>query len=103
MKDIYGDIPRSVGNLINVGLIKNLARKIGVVKVVATEQGMGLHFEDGSIYGKEGIFKAISEFGKECLLSPSNPPMIIFDNRKKTVESRIALLRNFLVTATSCG
>ena len=103
MKDIYGDIPRSVGNLINVGLVKNLARKIGVVKVVATEQGMGLHFEDGSIYGKEGIFKAISEFGKECLLSPSNPPMIIFDNRKKTVESRIALLRNFLVTATSCG
>ena len=103
MKDIYGVLPRSVNNLINVGLIKNLARKIGVTKVVATDQGMGLHFDDSSLYGKEGIFKAISEFSKESILSPSNPPMIIFDNRKKTVEQRIALLRNFLVTATSCG
>lgn len=103
MKDVYGVLPRSVDNLINVGLIKNLAKKIGVVKIVATDQGMGLHFEDGSLYGKEGIFKAISEFSKESILSPSNPPMIIFDNRRKTVEQRIALLRNFLVTATSCG
>lgn len=103
MKDIYGVLPRSVNNLINVGLIKNLARKIGVTKVVATDQGMGLHFDDSSLYGKEGIFKAISEFSKESILSPSNPPMIIFDNRKKTVEQRITLLRNFLVTATSCG
>ncbi len=103
MKDIYGVLPRSVENLINVGLIKNLAKKIGAVKVVATAEGIGLHFDDGSIYGKEGIFKAISEFSKEALLSPSNPPMIIFDNRKKTVEQRILLLRNFLITATSCG
>lgn len=103
MLDIYGVLPRSVENLINVGLIKNLARKIGAVRVVATEDGMGLHFDDGSIYGNEGVFRAISEFSKESLLSPTNPPVIIFDNRKKTVESRIALLRNFLITATSCG
>ena len=103
MKDIYGVLPRSVENLINVGLIKNLAKKIGAVKVVATDEGMGLHFDDTSIFGNEGVFRAISEFSKESILSPTTPPVIIFDNRRKTVESRIALLRNFLITATSCG
>ena len=103
MRDIYGVLPRSVENLINVGLIKNLARKIGAVRVVATDDGMGLHFDDTSLFGNEGIFRALSEFSKESILSPTNPPVIIFDNRKKTVESRIALLRNFLVTAISCG
>ncbi len=103
VKDIYGVLPRSVENLINVGLIKNLAKNIGAVKVVATQEGMGLHFDDGAIYGNEGVFKAIAEFSKESILSPANPPLIIFDNRGKSVEQRLLLLRNFLITATSCG
>ncbi|MBR2349667.1 MAG: transcription-repair coupling factor [Clostridia bacterium] len=103
MRDIYGALPKSVENLINVGLIKNLARKIGVQRVVATDEGIGLHFHDGAVYGNEGVFKAIAEFNKACVLSPQSPPVIIFDNRNKSVNDRLCLLRNFLVTATSCG
>lgn len=103
MKDVYGALPRSVENLISVGLIKNLARKIGAVRVVATDDGMGLHFDDTSIFGNEGVFRALSEFSKESVLSPTTPPMIIFNNRGKSTEQRLDLLRNFLITATSCG
>ncbi|MBO7156149.1 MAG: transcription-repair coupling factor [Clostridia bacterium] len=103
MRDIYGVLPKSVENLINVGLIKNLARKIGVQRVVATDEGIGLHFHDGAVYGNEGVFKAIAEFNKACVLSPQSPPVIIFDNRGKSVNDRLSLLRNFLITATSCG
>ena len=103
IKDVYGALPRSVENLLNVGLIKNLAKKIGAVRVVATDDGMGLHFDDTSLFGNEGIFSALSEFSKDSILSPTTPPVIIFNNKGKTVESRLTLLRNFLITATSCG
>ncbi|MBO5774190.1 MAG: transcription-repair coupling factor, partial [Clostridia bacterium] len=101
-KDVYGAVPRSVENLASVGLIKNLAKRIGAVKVVATDEGMGIHFDDTQVFGREGVFRALSEFGKESVLSPVNPPMIIFDNKGKTAEKRIVLLRNFLITAVSC-
>ena len=101
-KDVYGAVPRSVENLASVGLIKNLAKRIGAVKIVATDEGMGIHFDDTQVFGREGVFRALSEFGKESVLSPANPPMIIFDNKGKTAEKRIVLLRNFLITAVSC-
>lgn len=100
--DIYGTLPQAAKNLMNIGLIKNLAAKLHASKVVATEKGMGIHFYDQSIYSKEGLFKAMSENVKSCVLSPSDPPVIIFDNKNKTTGERLELLRNFLITATSC-
>ncbi len=101
-RDVYGPLPESAENLLDIGLIKNLATRIKVHKIVATEKGIGMEFYDGTVYGREGLFKAIAENSSECVLSPADPPMVIFDNKGKTTRARLELLRNFLITATSC-
>lgn len=101
-RDVYGALPEAAENLINVGLIKNLAGKMKVSKIVATEKGLAILFYDGTIYGREGLFKAIAENSERCVLSPTDPPTVLFDNKCATVGERLVLLRNFLITATSC-
>ena len=101
LKDAYGEPPVEVLRLIKIGLIKTLAQKIAVKRIVATEEGMGLFFYDASVYRKEGVFRAISIFSKECVLTPSEPPSIIFDNKGKNVDLRLNLLVQFLIESNS--
>lgn len=101
-RDVYGPLPESAKNLLDIGLIKNLAMRIKAHKIVATENGLGMEFYDSTVYGREGLFKAIAENASQCVLSPAEQPMVVFDNKGKNTRARLELLRNFLITATSC-
>jgi transcription-repair coupling factor (superfamily II helicase) len=97
--DIYGKPPESVKLLITIGLVKNLAQKIDAKRIVATHEGLAIYFHDNGLYKNERVFKALSEFANSAVLSPSDPPLIIFDNKRKTPAQRLELLESFLLKA----
>lgn len=97
LKETYGKPPTGVNNIIRLGIIKNLAQALGVAKITITKSGMGIFFYDSSILTKERLFAAISEFSKVCVLSPVDPPAVIFDYKNIPQNSRIKVILNFLL------
>ncbi|MDD3946399.1 MAG: transcription-repair coupling factor [Clostridia bacterium] len=101
LTDVYGKPPESVTLLAAVGLIKNLAQTIEVKRLVATDEGLALHFHDNGMYKNEGVFGALSTYADTAVLSPTQPPVIIFNNKNKTPAKRLELLEKFLLAATA--
>lgn len=97
LSDVYGAPPQSVIYLTSVGIIKNLARQIGIKTVVATAEGLALRFYDDEAYKTEGVFKALAEFSTQCVFTPSVPPSIVFDNKNKNTQERLILLEKFML------
>lgn len=81
--DVYGKPPASVRLLAEIGLAKNLAKKLRINKVVSTSKGAGLWFADSSAYRDERIFAALDAFKDDAVLSPKAPPVIVFRNDGK--------------------
>ncbi|MFA5449887.1 MAG: transcription-repair coupling factor [Clostridia bacterium] len=100
LKDIYGTPPQSVFCLAAVGLVKNLAAAAGVKKIVATADALGIHFYNGDMFKKEGLFRALNQFKNDAVLAPSDPPVIIFDNKGKNQRERLVLLIDFFLAAS---
>ncbi len=99
LEDVYGKPPEGVVNLVSVGLVKNLASRIGVKKVTATKEGLQITFYDGELYKREGVFKALGAFKQAAVLVPSEPPSVLFDNKNKDERERLKLLKEFLIAA----
>jgi len=78
IKDIYGTPPQSAVNLVGVGLIKNLSRKMGANCVKVTKGEISLSFKDvGSL--KENVFRKATKYGGR--LNVERNPVINFGNQ----------------------
>ena len=96
--EAYGRIPYELDNLINVGLMKNLAAEIGVKKVVINGSGTGVYFYEASSLREEKIFKAVGEMSKVAALSGTEA-LIIFKTKGLTYKERMANVMKFLTLA----
>ena len=98
-EDTDGVLPEPALRLLKMGLLKKLAQSIGVRQVVVTNYGMGLHFWDNTLFGKPDVFKALDRYINEAVLSPADPPMIVFNKSKRSQDEKIELMRSFLLVA----
>lgn len=98
-EDSDGKVPVPALRLIKVGLIKHLAQALNIKQVTATAYGMGLMFYDNSLFNNPNVFKAMDAFQEEAVLSPSEPPTIIFNNKKQIPDTRIEIILRFLLIA----
>lgn len=94
-----GKVPEPALKLIKIGLIKHLAQNLFIKQVTATDYGMGLMFYDNSLINNPNIFKALDSFSENAVLSPTEPPTIIFNNKKQTPSTRIETILRFLLIA----
>ena len=99
LKDAFGKPPMAVLRLITVAYLKNLAATLDVKKVMATQEGLGLQFYDNKLFRNEKVFAALDRFRTTAVLSPGDPPMIIFRNKGLTADERLKMLREFLEAA----
>ncbi len=74
LRDIYGEVPKQLKNLIAVALVKNLGAHIGAIKVMFKKLNSGVYFEKIKDINKNIYDKAISA---GCLVQTS-PPSIGF-------------------------
>ncbi len=98
LKETYGQPPVGVNNIIRLGIIKNLAQKHSIAKVSITKNGTGLFFYDTKCLTNEKLFAAISCLGKNCVLSMTEPPAVIFNDKKLSMNDKIKLVLNFLLS-----
>lgn len=92
----YKKPPSSVVNIIAGGIIKNLAQKLQIRKVVIGSQGCGLYFYDDDCLRNSRLFDALSNMKKDVVLSPTSPPNIVFRNKGINQNARLKLVLDFL-------
>ncbi|MCL2630531.1 MAG: transcription-repair coupling factor [Firmicutes bacterium] len=97
LKDAYGEPSESVLALLAVGLIKNLAMEIDIKRVIAKKDALSLIFYDFSVLKNESVMNALSKFQKTAVLTPLNPPSILFENKTNSLKARLETLLNFLL------
>lgn len=98
IKDAYGEPPYSVTLLISVALIKNLARSMGIRKVVIGKTGYAsMYFSDEGLFRSEKVIEAVSKT-TDAVISTTSPPMVTI-KKHASVPAKIALALKFLSMA----
>ena len=99
LSDIFGPCPKPLKNLINIALLKNMARGYDVTKITVNKMGAGVVFEDSNIFKNEGIMRAVAEFSNEAVLTSTIPPNLVFNIKELSPEEKIDKLINFFMIA----
>lgn len=95
LTDRYGAPSESLVNLMRIAVIKNMASKLNVTKVVLNSKGMALHFSLDMLQN-ERIISAISDMENDCVLSISDAPIVVFNVKNLNIEEKLILLLKFL-------
>lgn len=95
--DRFGSIPKEVENLIEVARIKNLARKVGIIKISEKKDGI-VFIYDSQKFNTEAIDKLAKQYGNKLKFSPGYATL----KMNKTLDKQILvdikeyLLSNFV-------
>lgn len=91
----YGDDAR-LKNVIRTGILKNVAKKLGVKKVVIGSAGSGIYFENSEILKEKRLYETLEKYKSAAVLCPTNPPSVVFGIAKLTQSARIKFVKDFL-------
>ncbi|MBO5655176.1 MAG: transcription-repair coupling factor, partial [Clostridia bacterium] len=97
LSDVFGPCPNPLKNLINISLLKNMARGHGVQKITVNKMGAGVVFEDSSVFKNEGVMRAVSVYSSEAVLTSTIPPNLIFNVKDLSPEEKIDKLIDFFM------
>ena len=97
LTDVFGPCPKPLKNLINISLLKNMARGHGVQKITVNKMGAGVVFEDSSVFKNEGVMRAVSVYSSEAVLTSTIPPNLIFNVKDLSPEEKIDKLIDFFM------
>ncbi len=96
LTDSYGKPPAPLLNLINIGMVKNIAKKIGVKRVFVTDRAADVTFRDAESLRSKNVIDALSAMGDRCVLSVENEPKVVFECRYLPNEAKFAAVAEFL-------
>lgn len=95
LTDVYGRVEQPLKNLIDISLLKNLAKLRGVSKITISKGGTGVNFYDESVFKNEAVMRAAAAHSDSVVLTSSIPPSLIFDVKNLTAEQKIEKLLEF--------
>jgi transcription-repair coupling factor (superfamily II helicase) len=95
LKDIYGNVPKPLQNLVNVGLYKGLGVRAGCEAIKIAKSGGEIRFRGFS----EKTAAALEGFNRWCVLKMTTSPIITFEGDSK--NSVYELIFRFLTEITA--
>ncbi len=94
-KEVYGEIPQEVINLINISVVKRKAGKIGVSLVVLSDKLSFVEFENFKAFNNEKIIDAVSKFQDTVKISMRELPRLEFMLDGATNYEKLQFIRTF--------
>lgn len=95
LEQVYGKVDLPLENLINVALLKNLATRQDVSRIIINKNGAGANFYDAEVFKNEALMKAVSENSEKVVLTSTIPPTLIFEVNHTTAEQKLRRLIEF--------
>lgn len=97
LKETYGSVPDSVESLMEIALVRQLAKKVGATEVLSFGAEVSLIFDEKEkITESEIIGEAVYKFRMQCSLDMTDKPAIKFASAKLCREN-FNELRKFLL------
>ncbi len=100
IQDAYGRLPEETDNLINIAIVKMLAMKLGVKKVVVNREKTELVLSDFSLLANQNVKSALDEFCDLVKISMAVEPTLEFARKSQSNAEMLSIMRAFLVSAT---
>ncbi|MGN0796123.1 MAG: transcription-repair coupling factor [Christensenellales bacterium] len=91
----YGTPERGIKNLINIALIKNRIKGLGVKSVIVNRKGAGVNFTGDEVFSNDRIIKAVSENRDKVVLTSTIPPTLVFNVADLTPEEKLDRIAGF--------
>ncbi len=98
LKDAYGKVPDSVLNLVDLGEIKNIAKKLGM-KTVSIGKNTFITLYDIGAVERGRLLESLSSFVNIVALSVRKEPVIEFKIERMKYREKLVCVRRFLETA----
>lgn len=95
--DRYGIMPKEVENLIEIAKIKNLARKVGITKILEKKDGI-VFIYDSQKFNTEAISKLVEKYASKLKFSPGYATLKINKTSDKQIiqDIKVYLMSNFV-------
>ncbi len=98
LEQVYGKIDLPLENLINVGLLKNLASRQDVSRIIINKNGAGANFYDAEVFKNEALMRAVADHSGSVVLTSTIPPTLIFEVNHTTAEQKLQRLIEFFAS-----
>ena len=95
LTEVYGPVNLPLENLINIALLKNLASRFEVSRIVINKNGAGANFYDADVFKNELLMRAVADNAHSVVMTTTIPPTLIFEVNKKTAEQKLARMIDF--------
>ena len=99
LNEVYGPADTPLKNLINISLLKNLAARLDVSKIIVNRNGAGANFYDADAFKNEALMRAVSEHSDSVAITNTIPPSLIFDVRGLSAEQKLERMIDFFESA----
>ena len=93
--DRYGKLPKELENLLEVTRIKELARKVGVIKIAQRLDSIVFYFQKEKM-PVEKVDSLLKEYGVQIRFSEGINPYVTFKIGKKQDKELLAKVKEFL-------
>ena len=101
LSEVYGPPDDALVNLVDVALLKNLARGFGAARVVLNRNGAGVFFADAGVFGDETLMKTVAAHRADVVLTSTVPPSLVFDVKGLSNTEKLAKLIAFFEEAVT--
>ncbi|MDY6367885.1 MAG: transcription-repair coupling factor [Clostridia bacterium] len=95
LTDAYGIIPEETENLINLAVVKSLAKKYRAVAINLFKEKADVEFKDVKAFGDETLIDAIKNSGVRVKITMSGSPAIEFERGKNNAETLLFMKKFF--------
>ncbi|MDD3765944.1 MAG: transcription-repair coupling factor [Eubacteriales bacterium] len=96
IQDRYGDVPKTVTNLIDISLIRNVASSLGIDEIKQKEKNVVLSFSKDITLDLENITGLLKKYDRKLLFSPSTKPYLTLKTKGTDIIPNIkTLLQDF--------
>lgn len=93
--DRYGKLPTELENLLEIARIKELARKVGVVKIAQRQESIVFYFEKETM-PVERVDELLKQYGISIRFSNGIEPYVTFKIGKREEKEVISKVKEFL-------
>lgn len=97
LTDIYGEPPESVNNIMLISIVKNLAGRIGIVKVVINSKQTYFEFENVKYLADSGVLGVLNKFRGEYSISGELKPTVKIELKKLSCLQKLAVIKEIFL------
>lgn len=97
VEESFGAMPSSCARLFELGLIRNLAKNIGIKQIDISQKTAYMTFADGECFKDKDIMLALQDMSDEVNLTYEDCPKLQFECKFRPIEEKLEQFKKFLL------